>query len=119
MNTRTLAASALLSLASFVGCSEARPSVEMIEVSGRVSLKGRPVARMIMNLTPVSPGEGREDQCVVESGEYRVKLICGRYNVSFTPCPGGPSVPARYRTAEEAELTLDGTRPENADFDLK
>ncbi|QJW95509.1 hypothetical protein [Frigoriglobus tundricola] len=102
-----------------IGCSGTRPTAEMNEVTGQVTLNGQPVAKMIMNLSPVVPGAGREDECVVERGEYRMKVIAARYRVSFTQCPGGPPVPAQYRTPAASQLVLDGTRPETANFELR
>jgi hypothetical protein len=115
---RTLSAAGLLFALGAFGCSNARPTLEMTEVSGRVTINGRPVAKMIMNLTPVTPGEGREDGCVVEAGEFRHKVISARYKVSFTQAPGGPGVPTRYRTPDTSPLLLDGTRSEPVSFDL-
>jgi hypothetical protein len=111
-------AAGLLIALGVPACSNARPTAEMTEVSGRVSLNGRPVEKMIMNLTPLTPGKGREDDCVVVRGEFRVKLIAARYRVSFTQCDGGPVVPVRYRTADSSQLLLDGTRSEPVNFDL-
>jgi hypothetical protein len=119
MRSRALFAAGLLFAAGILGCSNVRPAVEMIEITGRVTINGRPAEKMIMNLTPVTPGEGREDECVVERGEFRMKLIPARYKVSFTQCVGGPSVPTRFRTPDSSQLILDGTRPEPVSFDLK
>jgi hypothetical protein len=118
MTRRLTFATALLVALGALGCSGTRPDAEMTEVTGRVTVGGRPPERLIMNLTPATPGTGREDECVVERGAYRVKLIRARYKVSFTPCPGSPPVPARYLTPAASELVLDGTRSEPADFDL-
>jgi hypothetical protein len=119
MSYRALSAAGLLFAVGVLGCSNARPTAEMLEVTGRVTVNGRPVEKMIMNLTPVTPGQGREDECLVERGEFRMKLITARYRVSFTQCPGGPSVPPRYRTPDSSQLILDGTRPDPVRFDLK
>lgn len=111
----------LVTAVGLLGCSDTRPAVEMYEVSGRVTVNGRPAEKLIMNLTPLTPGEGREDDCVVQHGEYRVKLIAGRYKVAFTPTAGGPAVPTRYRSVGTSGLTLDGTKAESepVNFDLK
>jgi hypothetical protein len=101
-----------------LGCSNVRPAPAMTEVTGRVTINGRPAERVIMNLTPMTPGAGREDECVVERGEFRVKVIAARYKVSFTAVPGGPAVPHRYRAPETAQLVLDGTKSEPVNFDL-
>ena len=106
-------------LVGLIGCSGTRTTAEMNEVRGQVTLKGQPVEKMIMNLSPVVPGQGREDECVVQRGEYRVKVIAARYRVSFTQCPGGPPVPAPYRVPAESQLVLDGTKPETANFELR
>ncbi len=106
-------------LVGLMGCSGPRPTAEMNEVTGRVTLNGRPVEKMIMNLSPVVPGAGREDECVVQGGEYRVKVIAARYRVAFTQCPGGPPVPAPYRSPVASQLVLDGTRAETANFELR
>ena len=119
MSYRTLLATGPLLALGLFGCSGTRPAVDMIEVTGRVTLKGQPVERVILNLTPVTPGEGREDDCVVERGEFRKKLISARYKVWFTQCPGGPGVPARYQNPDASQLTLDGTKSEAVTFDLK
>jgi hypothetical protein len=100
------------------GCSGTRPDAEMVEVTGRVNIGGKPVARMILKLTPVTPGEGREDDCVVERGEYRARLIAGQYRVSFESAAGGPAVPPRYRSPDTSRLVLDGTKPGPVNFDL-
>src|SRR5262249_17257128 len=117
MRCRMLALTGLLAF-GLLGCSDTRPPAEMTEVTGRVTVNGRPVERMIMNLTPVTPGEGREDECVVERGEFRVNLISCRYKVSSTQVPGGPSVPTRYRTANASQMVLDGTKSEPVNFNL-
>ncbi|MDB5308240.1 MAG: hypothetical protein JWO38_2442 [Gemmataceae bacterium] len=119
MTRRTIAALGLLAVAGLPGCSGSRPAVDMPEVTGRVTLNGRPVDKLIMNLTPFTPGEGREDECLVQNGEYRVRLIAARYKVSFTPGPGGPSVPKQCQTAETSNLELDGTKSDLRDFDLR
>jgi hypothetical protein len=118
MSHRILLATGLLTAVGVPGCSNARPAPEMTEVSGRVTINGRPAERVIMNLTPVTPGQGREDECVVDHGEYRVKLIAARYKVSFTAVTGGPEVPARYRAPDTSQLVLDGTKSEPVNFDL-
>ena len=101
------------------GCSRARPPVEMTEVTGRVTVNGRPADRVIMNLTPLTPGEGREDDCVVENGAYRVKLIAAKYKVGFTPVAGGVVPPKRFRSATGSGLELDGTKSDRCDFDIR
>jgi hypothetical protein len=118
MSRRTLIALGLLYTVGVPGCSSERPAPAMTEVSGRVTINGRPAERVIMNLTPVTPGAGREDECVVERGEFRKQLIPARYKVSFTAVTGGPDVPARYRAPETSLLVLDGTKSEPVNFDL-
>jgi hypothetical protein len=116
---RILRAIALLVVFGLLGCSGSRPVAEMTELTGQVTLNGRLVEKMIMNLSPLVPGEGREDECVVQGGAYRIKLIAGRYRVSFTQAPGGPVVPTKYRTADASQLVLDGTKSEPVNFELK
>jgi hypothetical protein len=113
-----LAATANLVAFGLIGCSGVRTAPEMVEVTGQVKLNGRPVEKMIMNLTPLTPGQGREDDTVVEHGTYRVKLIAAQYKVAFTAIPGGPGVPVKYQTADKSNLVLDGTKPDTINFDL-
>lgn len=118
MSRRILLAAVFVLGVGVLGCSNSRPTAEMKEVSGRVTLNGQPAKKTIMELTPDTPGEGREDKCVVENGEYRVKLIAARYKVSFIQVPGGSRIPARYLSADTSQLVLDGTKAEPANFDL-
>jgi hypothetical protein len=92
----------------------------MTEVSGQVTINGKPVAaRLIMNLVPVNPEEGREDETPVQNGEYRHTVIAGRYKVGFTQSEGAPVVPVKYRLPNSSGLVLDATRSEPTNFDLK
>lgn len=90
----------------------------MNEVSGRVTVAGKPADRLIMTLTPLVPGEGREDECVVTRGEYRARVVAGRYRVSFSGLSGGTVVPPRYRSAAASNLELDATNPDETNFAL-
>lgn len=118
MTRRTILVSGLLA-AGLAGCSGTRPAADMNEVSGTVTLAGKPADKLMMNLTPLTPGQGREDDTLVRNGEFRVKLIAGKYRVAFTPTPGGPTVPKPYRTADTSGLELDATKPGQATFELK
>jgi len=118
MSRRIFLAAVFLFGVGVLGCSNARPTAEMKEVSGRVTLNGQPVKKTIMKLTPDTPGAGREDECIVENGEYRVKLIAARYKVSFIQILGGSHIPARYQSPDTSQFVLDGTKSEPANFDL-
>ena len=105
--------------AALAGCSGTRAAPDMVEVTGRVTVNGKPAEKVVMTLTPATPGEGREDECVVQGGEYRVKLIAAKYKVSFAPRTDGPPVPKPYRSPDTSGLDLDGTRSGSKNFDLK
>jgi hypothetical protein len=119
MRHRTPPAVGLLLAAGLLGCSNTRPAVDMNEVWGRVTVKGKPAANVIMVLTPVKPGEGRQDDCAVADGAYRKQLIAARYKVSFTQPTGGTPVPVKYRSPDTSDLVIDATRPDEVNFDLK
>lgn len=101
------------------GCTPTRPEVAMHEVSGRVTVNGKPADRLLMTLTPVVPGEGREDECVVTRGEFKVRVIAARYRVAFTSLTGGTTVPAGYRPGGASRLELDGTKSDQVNLVLK
>ena len=96
-----------------------RPPAVMNEMTGQVALDGRPAERLIMNLTPAEKGEGREDKVVIQQGEYRVRLIAGRYKVAFTPAPDGPAVPRQFKNPQTSGLELDARTSGLKNFDLR
>jgi len=108
----------LIPMAVLAGCHPPAASHSMTEVNGRVSMQGQPVDRVSMYFTPVEAGQGRDDVCVVEKGEYKAKLIAGKYKISFEPARGGTSIPTKYRPGGKSGPELDATSDTSKNFDL-
>lgn len=102
-----------------VGCHGERTPPPMCEVSGAVSVGGKPAARLLLVFTPETPGTGREEECAVENGRYRATLIAARYKVSFAPVAGGTAVPRKFQESSTSGQLLDASRPGTTDFALR
>jgi hypothetical protein len=104
-----------VALALLAGCSgkpTQAPSLETVE--GRVVARGRAMPFVMVTFNPDDPADpGRYDGAADKDGSFRVRCPTGRYRVTLSPLPIGPSgdpgagalapglggqeVPARYR----------------------
>jgi hypothetical protein len=118
---RRLVIAALLagSLFALPGCRRAGGAgFSTVEVSGKVTLQGRPVDRVLLSFTPAEPGKGQPDVCTVEKGVYRTKLIAARYVLALEPANGGTNIPKKYRDPASSGLEFDATQTVEKDWDL-
>jgi hypothetical protein len=120
MSSATIRLALGLALAALAGCVDPpAASHDLSEVTGRVTVGGKPADRVTINFTPVDPAEGRDDLCVVERGQYKTRLIAGKYRVWFEAAQGGTAIPARYKSAATSDREVDATKDGVADFELK
>ncbi len=107
------------------GCGEERPYTT-VEVSGRVTLDGEPLAGAHLTFQPntkVSRGPGSFG-LTDEEGRYRLETtagdtgaVVGRHRVSIT-AKDGPPLPRRYNHDSELSVDIVAKGPQTADFPL-
>ncbi|VTR94437.1 Uncharacterized protein OS=Singulisphaera acidiphila (strain ATCC BAA-1392 / DSM 18658 / VKM B-2454 / MOB10) GN=Sinac_6598 PE=4 SV=1 [Gemmata massiliana] len=103
-----------------VGCGgEVRsPLGERAIVKGKVTISGQPVTRGTVVYTPTEDNKADEQTGQIQSGEYTTSVFPGKYKVSVT---GNGSVPAKYKSAQSSDVTIDVPKggKTDADIDLK
>ena len=122
MPLRLLALTAALGLIT-AGCSgpPAAPVQTVAEVTGKVTVGGKPGAQIGLTFYPVSETEGREEKSGTNpDGTYTVRLVATKYKVTFDAMPGGPSVPKAYRDKATTTVEIEATGASmTKNFDLK
>jgi hypothetical protein len=83
-----------------IGCgNNVGQNPEAVEISGRVTLSGKPVSDVTLNLQPT--GTGTQAALPVKAGEFRGKVTPGRYTYYISQGPKAASfqaIPAKYRS---------------------
>jgi hypothetical protein len=100
-----------------IGCSsDPGKNPEQVDVSGKVTLAGKAVSDVFLNLQPT--GSGTEARLPVKNGEFKGKLTPGRYTYYITEDSKRPAafqaIPEKYRAGsldrqiniDEGSLTL-------------
>jgi hypothetical protein len=113
---------ALFLLTTGLGCgsNHVPTTSDFYDFTGTVTVQGKPADRVSMNLTPVEPGKGREDVCLVSQGKYALKkVMAGKYKVSFTSA-GGTAIPRQYQLPATSGFELDASsQGGEKNFDLR
>ncbi|MBP3955547.1 hypothetical protein J8F10_09665 [Gemmata sp. G18] len=95
------------------------PLGERAIVKGKVMVSGQPVTRGTVVYTPAEGNKADEQTGQIQpSGEYTTSVFPGKYKISVT---GSSSVPAKYKSAQSSDMTLDipSAGKNDADIDLK
>ncbi|MFO0877526.1 MAG: hypothetical protein U0840_09140 [Gemmataceae bacterium] len=100
----------LLGLVLLVGCGGVTPSktADSVDITGRVTLGGKPVSDVVLNLIPTVAG-GQQATLPITNGGFQGKAVPGKY--TFLIAEGRnpraiAAIPQKYLTAS-ADRTLD------------
>jgi len=112
---------ALLLLTTGLGCwsNHVPTTPDFCDFTGTVTVQGKPADRVGMYFTKVDPAVGRDDVCQVNGGKYTIKLMAGKYKVSFQSA-GGTAIPKPFQSPTTSGFELDASRKDGQqNFELK
>ena len=116
---RFTALSLALAAVASAGCGGPPPAPRqtIIDVSGKLTLGGKPVDRATMTFYPQDAANPEETPSGVEKGSYKASLRAGKYTVGVKS-GGGMKIPPKY-ASKQSPLTIDTATENTKDFDLQ
>lgn len=114
---RLLFCTALLLTPVISGCS-GNDGPQRVSVAGTVTFDGKPVNAGIIQFSPLDPSGRAAGAMIQKGGTFTLEeqIPPGRYRVVIrppmppnpgAPVPETPDIPAKYRTEEETDLTVE------------
>ncbi len=126
---------ALAALGFVAGCGgPASSGAKLVPVSGKVTYKGKPLAKGRVSLMPLKPGNTASGDIVdgafklstyqrddgAPPGQYKVSVTAWEKEPTMESPKGTPAIPRKFFTPEKSGLTADvGTQKTELNLDLK